>query len=74
MTFKEVVFNIEALKDKYDLAFVSLFNLEIVRKWKQFIYSLNLKEWQKDRIWECLNDDIEISELQYIAGFENNKK
>lgn len=74
MTFKEVIENIEALKDKYDLAFMSLFNYELIHKWKEFIYSFNLKEWQKDRVWECLNDDITINELRYIAGFEINNE
>lgn len=74
MSFKEIVINIEALKDKYDLALMSFFNFELLGKWKQFIYSFSIKEWQKDRIWECLNNDISTKELKNIAGFEINDK
>lgn len=71
MSFKEIVMNIEALKVNYNVALMSFFNVNKIYTWKQFIYSFNLKEWQKDRIWEYLNNDISINELRIIAGFEN---
>lgn len=74
MSFKEIVFNIKALKVNYNVALMSFFNYEKIGAWKQFIYSLNIREWQKDKIWEYLNNDISISELRQIAGFDINPK
>lgn len=70
MSFVEIVENIDTLKTKYDGVFVSFFCHEKVRKWRIFIYSFNIKESQKDRIWEYLNNDIKLERLQELAGFE----
>lgn len=74
MSFFEIVENIDTLKTKYDGIFVSFFWREKVKKWRLFVYSFNIKETQKDRIWEYLNNDIELQLLQEIAGFEKKHK
>ena len=73
MSFREIVLNIETLKASYNVALMSFLNSEKLKLWKELIYSFNIREWQKDRLWEYLNNDISISELRTIAGFENFK-
>lgn len=74
MSFVEIVENVDTLKTKYNGVFVSFFCQEKVRKWRMFIYSFKIKESQKDRIWEYLNNDIELERLHELAGFEKKDK
>lgn len=62
----EVVLNLEAIRMFYlrSLASFSYFNkpllVEFKRNFKNTIYSLNIKLWQKDKIWQFLNGDEAI--------------
>ena len=64
-TFKEVIEIIKALKQDYygALALFDCFNIkdkvDLIRKFKQDIYSLKFEEWKRDRVWDYLNDNIE---------------
>ncbi len=63
LTFDQFVDNCEALREQYQSSFVPFFNAEMIRCWKIMIYSLDMPEWRKDRIWETLNGDFEIENL-----------
>lgn len=64
ITFKQFIENCEALKLQYEENFAPFFNTEMVRCWKTMIYSLQMEEWKKDKIWETLNNDFPIEELK----------
>ena len=72
--FIEAVDNIEAVKDYY-IGLLSSFSIYETRQKKITIqtirgavYELEILEWQKDRIWEYLNGDENISTLKNIAN------
>lgn len=73
LTFIEIVKCVGILKESYDLFLVSFFNSPSwartvsIKDFRDIVYDLNLAEWKKDRIWECLNDDISFEELLNIA-------
>lgn len=60
-TFKEVVDNLESLKTDYEgiLATFSYFDLheevKFRKKTRNKVYSLNLQNWEKDKIWNYMN-------------------
>lgn len=60
-TFGEVVENLQALKLQYEEVLASFYYLQLKeavskkREIKKMFYSFNLKEWQKDKIWEYMN-------------------
>lgn len=77
LTFIEIVKTVGILKESYDLFLVSFFSSPkwarrvAIKDFRDIIYDLNLVEWKKDRIWECLNDDLTIDELINIADHTN---
>lgn len=74
-TFKDVVLNIEALKNQYNgfLTSFSVFErkkgIELCKKFKKEFYSLNFEEYKKDLAWRYMNDEIEYEEL--LGGLKN---
>ena len=67
--FKEAVSNSMALKQEY-LGVLTLFSYKNIREKGKFIgetrkkiYSMQISDWQKDKIWEYMNDDIDFSVL-----------
>lgn len=60
-TFEEAVNNLKTLKIEYEgiLASFSYFQLhdkvEFLRKTKNDFYSLKLKEWEINKLWEYMN-------------------
>lgn len=66
ITFRQFVENSEALKSQYQEILSPFFNAKMIKCWKTMIYSLEILEWQKDKIWEVLNDDFEIEELNKL--------
>lgn len=60
-TFEEAVNNLKTLKIEYEgiLASFSYFQLhdkvEFLRKTKESFYSLKLKEWEINKLWEYMN-------------------
>lgn len=76
-TFKQVVGNIEVLKQDY-LSFLDAFfrvkknqPKPRIRDYRNAIFNLKIEYWQKERIWEVLNDDFSIEELQRIVKYTN---
>lgn len=63
ITFKEFVNNCRVLKTQYDELFTPFFMAKTIRCWKVMIYSLNMPEWKKDKIWNFLNGDMEYDDL-----------
>lgn len=60
-TFKEVVDNLKSLRTDYEgiLATFSYFNLHekalFLKNTRDSFYSLNLQNWEKDKIWSYMN-------------------
>ena len=72
-TFEETVKNIEALKSQYCdiLASFSCYEIKDKVKFKRNLrdsfYSMNLKTWEIDKIWEYMNDYEFLYVLKDIA-------
>ena len=60
-SFEETVNHLKALKSQYEeiLASFSYYQIhekgEFIRKTKSDFYSLHLKEWEIDKLWEYMN-------------------
>ena len=72
--FKELVNNLETLKEEYD-SYIAFFlscsnNNVIIDTYVKYVrnkfYSLNLKEWQIDICWEYMNGDKLYGEILKI--------
>ena len=67
--FKKTIDNVTALKQEYlgVLALFSCYEIKdkknYIQKVRKDIYSLNMRDWQKDKIWEYMNDDVEFRVL-----------
>lgn len=72
-TFEEAVKNIEALKSQYCdiLASFSCYEIKDKVKFKRNLrdsfYSMNLKTWEIDKLWEYMNDYEFLYVLKDIA-------
>ena len=72
-TFKEIVDNIKTLKLEYEkvLASFSYFELkdkvDFERNTRNSFYSMNLKEWEIDKLWEYMNGYEELRVLIILA-------
>lgn len=66
ITFRQFVQNCEALKLQYEELLTPFFDVQVIRCWKTMIYSLQIEEWRRDRLWEFLNDDYDIEELEKL--------
>lgn len=72
-TFKEVVDNLKSLKTDYEgiLATFSYFDLHdkvlFLKNTRDKFYSLNLQEWEKDKIWSYMNGFEFLYVLKDIA-------
>jgi len=73
-SFGEAVENIKAIKEYY-IDLLSSFSIyegkqkniaqgEIKRQ----IYSLGILEWQKDKLWEFMNDDVPYAMLVHLGN------
>ena len=72
-TFKDIKNNIEALKNQYVglLASFSYFEKKqrnmIIQKSKANIMNFRkIQIWQRERLWEVLNDDFSIEEFKKL--------
>lgn len=63
-TFKMFVECGEELKEQYQELLTPFFNVKMIKAWKKMIYDLQIKEFYRNLIWEYLNGDIEIQELE----------
>lgn len=72
-TFEETVKNIEALKSQYCgiLASFSCYEIKdkvnFMRNLRDSFYSMNLKVWEIDKLWEYMNDYEELSTLIILS-------
>ena len=79
-TFEDVVNNIKTLKFKYHevLTSFSYFDKKkdtiFINKIKKSIYNLKIVEWQKNLLWEYMNDDIEIDVLINVLIRQKQRK
>lgn len=73
--FKDVQENIEALKSQYNGVLV-LFLWHQVKEKTQMMHNIrqqilnyeNIQYWQRERLWEVLNDDFSIDEFKRLGG------
>ena len=68
-TFKDAISKITAIKQEY-LGVLSLFSCYDIREKKRYIcdtrktiYSMQMRDWQKDKLWEYMNDDVDFRVL-----------
>ena len=70
--FKEVVNNIEVIRTKTRGIIASFSSFEVKnqlqfkRNLRNTIYSLKIQMWQKERMWEVLNDDFDIKNFKKL--------
>lgn len=82
--FKDLVLNIERLKQEYIffLAFFSYSNKVedkkisniYIKETRDKFYKLNIKEWQIDLCWEFMNDYITYFDLIHILNRLDKKR
>lgn len=72
--FKQAVENIKTIRDTYKglLSSFSIYETRqkksLIQEVRKEIYELEILEWQKDKLWEFLNDDETILTLQSIVN------
>lgn len=71
--FKHTVTNIETLKKAYDY-FLTSFSIsdpknkgKFIKKIRDAIYSLKIREWEKELIWSYMNDYEQLDTLLECA-------
>ena len=71
--FKDIKDNIEAVKVKYDgLLLPFLWNetkekTQLIHKIKVEVFTFdNILYWQRERLWEVLNNDLEIEKFRRL--------
>lgn len=69
LDFDEFVDNIEVIKDNYTNLLSPFFDRKKIIFYKKTIYSFQIAEWKKDKLWEALNDDISIDEFYQIVKY-----
>ena len=73
-SFSEAVDNIKAIKEHYVglLSSFSIYELKqkniAIGTIRKEIYSLKILEWQKDKLWEYMNDDIPFIMLKALGN------
>lgn len=69
LSFNEFVENIEVIKDNYTSLLSPFFDRKMIILYKKTIYSFQIAEWKKDKLWEALNNDITIEEFYQIVKY-----
>lgn len=62
-TFYLFIESAKVLKDNYECLLMPFFRPREIKCWKKMIYSLDMSETRKDKLWSYLNSDIEYEEL-----------
>lgn len=62
-TFYLFIESAKVLKDNYECLLMPFFRPREIKCWKKMIYSLDMSESRKDKLWSYLNSDIEYEEL-----------
>lgn len=65
-TFKQFVDNCEVLRCQYEELLTPFFDVRVIECWRKMIYSLDMPEWRRDKIWEYLNGDETIETLKKL--------
>ena len=83
-TFRDLVVNAKMLKKQYSfcLAFFSYEHTyeelksrnKIIKETRDKIYSLDMEEWKKDRVWEYMNGYEFYTTLKCILERLDNKR
>lgn len=73
--FKDVQNNVEAIKTQYEdvlssfLCYETKEKTETLKAIKKEVFKFtNLQYWQRERLWEVLNEDLEIEKFKKIGG------
>ena len=73
--FVDIQRNIEALKSQYDRDLMPFLCIQLKEKQKlthvikmQVLEFENLQYWQRERLWETLNGDMEVEEFKKLGG------
>ena len=73
-TYRQAVIHLQTLKLQYEEVLASFSSFEIKERThfiysvrKQF-YSLSCLEWQKDRMWNYMNESDDLSSILYSAS------
>lgn len=69
LDFDELIENIEVIKDNYTNLLSPFFDRKKIIFYKKTIYSFQIAEWKKDKLWEVLNNDITIEEFYQIVKY-----
>lgn len=69
LDFDEFIENIEVIKDNYTNLLSPFFDRKKIIFYKKTIYSFQIAEWKKDKLWEALNNDISIDEFYQIVKY-----
>lgn len=71
--FKDIKDNIEAVKVKYDglllpfLYFQVKSKTRVIHEIRQEVFGFNnIQYWQRERLWEVLNNDLEIEKFRRL--------
>ena len=68
ITLKEFYDNIDMFKSEYDkIKQSSYVKLHEMREWKNWVYSLKMAEYKRDKIWEFLNNDLTKEEFEHFV-------
>lgn len=71
--YSEIVKNIRTLKLRYEELLTSFLYIRdennFIRKTRDSLYSMNLEEFQKDRIWEYMNGYLSPFDTFVFFGF-----
>ena len=74
--YKELVANIRTLKlsylDRLTSFFYVLQEIQFIKATRDNLYSLHIEEFQKDRIWEYMNDDLSPTETFIYFGIKED--
>ena len=73
--FKDIQENIRALKSQYDRDLMPFLCIELKKK-QEFTHEIkerifnyeNIQYWQRERLWETLNGDMDIEEFINLGG------
>lgn len=71
--YKDIIMNIRTLKLSYEERLTSFSYVcdenNFIRKTRDNLYSLNLEEFQKDRVWEYMNGYLSQFDILMFFGF-----
>ena len=67
----DILDNCKVLRSQYEELLTPFFNASAIKCWKAMIYSLDIAYWKLDKLWEYLNDDINL--VDFVTSVKKNK-